>query len=217
MADQRIDYYRQSRVELIPSIPSDVDTVLDVGCAGGAFGEALMEARPGIQVDGVEKDREVARHAAGSYRTVLVGEFPDVMPSSTYDAIVYNDVLEHLYDPWMAVRSSRPLLNVGGVLVASIPNMRYWPDALGPLLRGSWSYRDSGVLDRTHIRWFTKASMSEMIANAGFEVISVERLTGTRGNVKWRIAALFFPRLVKDVLTKQYVVVARVRGFSGTE
>jgi 2-polyprenyl-3-methyl-5-hydroxy-6-metoxy-1,4-benzoquinol methylase len=161
-----------------------------------------------VDIDGIEPDEQAAAEARGVYRTVLVGTFPGVTPDGRYDAIVCNDVLEHMVDPWGAVAELRLHLNPGGVVVASIPNMRYWPVLRG-LLAGRWDYADEGVLDRTHLRWFTKASMRELFTDAGFEIDAVERLTGLRGGPALRAIGVLARQQVQDVLTKQYVVVAR--------
>lgn len=205
--DSTPDYDSQRREEVMPYVPTSATTVLDVGCAGGAFGRALQEARPGVLVDGIEADPTSAQLAAGAYRRVITGVCPEDLPSERYDAIVCNDVLEHMIDPWTAVADLRHHLRPGGCVIASIPNMRHW-SALGPLLRGRWDYRSHGVLDRTHLRWFTKATMAELFEDAGYKVRLVEKLTGSPPKGAWRAARVVRRSLVDDLFTKQYVVVA---------
>jgi 2-polyprenyl-3-methyl-5-hydroxy-6-metoxy-1,4-benzoquinol methylase len=207
MAPERDRYNHMRREEVLPFVPPDAKTVLDFGCAGGYFGRALMEERSGIVVDGVEINASAAAEAAEAYRAVVVGQFPEVAPPGQYDVIVCNDVLEHLVDPWSTVDALRAHLAPDGILLASIPNMRYW-GALGPLLRGRWDYRDDGVLDRTHLRWFTKATMRELFESTGYTVDDVHRITGRPMNRKWKLASFVARRFVDDVLTMQYLVVA---------
>jgi 2-polyprenyl-3-methyl-5-hydroxy-6-metoxy-1,4-benzoquinol methylase len=104
---------------------------------------------------------------------VIVGSFDSPadrdLISGSFDFVVLGDVLEHLADPWEALRLVRGLLSPGGVAVVSVPNVAAWPVRLG-LLAGSFEYRDFGILDRTHLRFFTRATARELVESAGFAV-----------------------------------------------
>lgn len=203
-------YDHQRRDEVIPYVPTNAARVLDIGCAAGEFGAALREARPNVVVDGIESDHTAAEAASAIYRFVYRGQFPTTCPDHLYDTIVCNDVLEHMVDPWSAVESMRSLLDEHGCVVASIPNMRHW-SALRPLLlQGRWDYQDHGILDRTHLRWFTRVTIAEMFQDASFEVLRLEPLSwSSPTRLYWRIARHLAPRLIEDLMTKQYVIVAR--------
>src|SRR5438067_790332 len=114
------NYGDYERAEVVPFVPRSARRILDVGCARGAFGRALG-AR---EVYGVEPNPEAADVAAASYREVYRGPFPEAVPAgTTFDCIVFNDVLEHFVDPYAAVRATNQFLAPGGCVVASIPNM----------------------------------------------------------------------------------------------
>ena len=145
-------------------------TVLDVGTAGGALGRYLREQR-GCVLDGVERDLGAAALARPYYRRLVIAdldgsELGALFPAAAYDYVVCADVLEHLQRPVAVLESARALLRPGGHLLISIPNVAYAP-LLAELLAGRWHYRPVGLLDETHLRFVTRASLEEMIAAAG--------------------------------------------------
>jgi 2-polyprenyl-3-methyl-5-hydroxy-6-metoxy-1,4-benzoquinol methylase len=162
---------------MLAYVPASARTILDVGCGRGGFGCGLRRQDPTRELWGVEPDQDMAAEAAQYYDKLLVGTFPDLPDGMTqsFDCVVFNDVLEHTVDPWATLRAARPLLSSTGVVVASIPNVRTIAVVLDLVVRGNWTYRDLGVLDRTHLRFFTARSIRSLFADTGF---SVERLEG---------------------------------------
>lgn len=147
-------------------------SVLDVGCASGYLAEAL--GKQGCQVSGVEYDAIEAEKARPFLADLVVadlnqvdlgGKFPDV----TFDTIVFGDVLEHLLEPASVLNSSLSLLKPDGTVVISIPNVAHGAVRL-TLLQGRWDYRPTGLLDRTHIRFFTLETLLAMLRTAGLVV-----------------------------------------------
>jgi 2-polyprenyl-3-methyl-5-hydroxy-6-metoxy-1,4-benzoquinol methylase len=146
--------------------------VLDVGCATGYLGEAL--AAQGCTVTGVEYDPKAAAAAREHIEEVVeadlnVTELTDLFPGREFDAIVFGDVLEHLMDPDAVLRSAVRLLAVGGAVILGIPNVTHGSVRLA-LLQGRWDYRETGLLDRTHIRFFTRESVVQMVTDAGLHI-----------------------------------------------
>lgn len=146
--------------------------VLDVGCGGGEVGAALKHM--GCYVVGIEKNPELAERASKVLDRVLVGDVENdellEQVSDTFDVIVFGDVLEHLIDPEAVLRKIRDYLRDGGFVVVSVPNIGYWR-ARGKILLGKFEYSDSGVFDRTHLRFFTYDSAKRMIESCGFKVV----------------------------------------------
>ncbi len=146
--------------------------VLEIGCAGGYFGEALMHRR-GCVVHGIEVDEGSAERARARGLQVTVGDLddPELLQSITgsYDAVVATDVLEHLKHPDRVLRQMHQWLAPGGRVVAAVPNVAAWSMRMH-FLSGRFEYQDSGQLDRTHIRFFTWETFHELVADAGFEV-----------------------------------------------
>ena len=132
--------------------------------------------------------------------------FPDDMPAdATFDCIVFNDVIEHVVDPWTMLRKAERHLAPDGLIVASIPNIRYYIVVRDLLLRGRWEYADWGVLDRTHLRFFTRESISRLFPDCGY---TIEQLTPINP-IKLRRAALLTTRWFRDLRYQQFAVVAR--------
>jgi 2-polyprenyl-3-methyl-5-hydroxy-6-metoxy-1,4-benzoquinol methylase len=161
---------------MLPLVPAGARSVLDVGCGSGGFGAALRRADPGRLVWGVEPVPEVAALARRYYDRVIVEPYPEALQGCgrTFDCIVFNDVLEHLADPWAALRATLPYLEPQGTVVASIPNVRNIRVVMNLVLRGDWTYTESGVLDRTHLRFFTGRTIATLFADTGFVVGRVE-------------------------------------------
>lgn len=173
----RVDYYANERPEVANLVPGSARFVLDVGCGAGGLGRALKSMRPGIQVRGIEIVSEQAMLARAVLDDVFIGSADDPMPPDwpMPDCIVFADVLEHLVDPWSTLRSFRTRLAPGGTIVISLPNVAHW-SVVRDLLAGRWEYRDAGLLDRTHLRFFTTRSAIELVEQAGFRVEQLQRI-----------------------------------------
>jgi methionine biosynthesis protein MetW len=147
--------------------------VLDVGCATGYLAAEL--AARGSAVVGVEADPAAAAEAASACESVVTGDVESadcqaaLAALAPFDAIVCADVLEHLRDPWAALGLLAPLLRHDGRAVLSVPNIGHWT-ARRALLRGRFPYAAHGLFDRTHLRFFTRASAHELAAAAGLRV-----------------------------------------------
>lgn len=154
-------------------------TVLDVGCATGYLAKALRSF--GNTVTGVEYDPEAAERARAFADRVVVADLDHVdlrqaLPGETFDVVVFGDVLEHLRDPLPPLQQARSLLAPGGYIVISIPNIAHG-DVRMSLLLGRFPYRNLGLLDSTHLRFFTRANLRGLLADAGFAAIEVRTTT----------------------------------------
>ena len=177
-------YFGFARTEVFDLLPARMDRVLELGCGSGATLGALRAAGRCKWTTGVELVASAAREAEKSVDEVHVGDIEKMDLAAklgTYDAILCLDVLEHLVDPWSAVRRLGELLVPGGVLVASIPNVRNVRVVAPLVLFGQWRYTDQGQLDRTHVRFFTRESAIELVACGGLEVDRVDTVVGSRG------------------------------------
>ena len=209
------NYFQESRPEMLPFVPAHCRRVLDVGCGEGGFGETLKRTRQ-IEVWGVEPVRSAATAAAERLDHVVQTPFtPEAgLPSGTFDCVIFNDVLEHLFAPDDALRYARVLLAPGGVVVASIPNIRNFPTLWQLMLKARWEYEDSGILDRTHLRFFTKSSIQAMFEGEGYDIQSISGINAYWGATwrKWaiyRLANLFALGNFKDMKFLQFAVVAK--------
>jgi 2-polyprenyl-3-methyl-5-hydroxy-6-metoxy-1,4-benzoquinol methylase len=171
-------YGYNRRPEVARIVPRTATSALDVGCAVGGFGESLREVLGSnariVGIDPVEAAAEQAR-SAGFFDAVHTGYFPDDLPSGEgpFDLISFNDVLEHTVDPWEILSRTREHLTPDGHVLACIPNVQFAP-VMWNLLRGDFTYTESGVLDRTHLRFFTRRTMIDMFESSGYEVLVSE-------------------------------------------
>ncbi len=166
-------YYEQERPEVLSMVPHHARRVLELGCAGGAMAAALKR-RQGGHVTGVEYVAEVATRAAQRLDRVIVGDCEQLdldaqFEPGEFDCVIAADVLEHLRDPEALLRRLKPFLCPDAALVASIPNVRH-AGVLQNAVRGYWTYQDWGILDRTHLRFFTWREIDHMLTRLGFQV-----------------------------------------------
>ncbi len=223
MSAQAEQYFEFDRPELRALVPAGARRVLDVGCGAGALGAALRAER-GIEVVGVELDPGAAARAAERLDRVVEADLEAIVElpfePGAFDAIVFGDVLEHLHDPHRLLRSLRPWLADDGALVCSIPNVGHWSVVLPLLVEDRWRYEDAGLLDRTHVHFFTLGEAVAMLGECGFAVegASVTRLPGP---VPAQVAELAETlarfganraRAEQRLTAYQYLLLARPRG-----
>jgi SAM-dependent methyltransferase len=170
------DYPDVPNPDLLDRIPLDADVVLDVGCHKGMLGALYRRRNPRARVIGVDNDIAAIRVAAtrlteAACLDVETDPLPFEVPGG-YDCIIYGDVLEHLRDPWRLLREHAALLSVRGVMLICVPNVAHWSVVL-KLLNGSFDYQDRGVLDRTHLRWFTLGTMEKALKETGLQLCDV--------------------------------------------
>lgn len=192
---------------------------LDVGAADGFLAELLT--RQGWQVTALERNPEQAAKARGRCHEVIIADLDEAAPrlEGAFDAIVYGDVLEHLSDPLPAlVALNRSLASDGRILV-SVPNVAHLWVRLS-LLLGRWDYADRGILDRTHVRFFTRRSFTRFLGDAGLDI---EELVATPAPLPLVVPTRFHggvldavhglsagaARLWKGGLAYQFVAVCR--------
>jgi 2-polyprenyl-3-methyl-5-hydroxy-6-metoxy-1,4-benzoquinol methylase len=170
---------RNNSHTLMVELVGGTKRVLDVGCATGYLAEALGER--GCTVWAVESDAEAAEEARPHVEHLVLGDvesmdFLGAFGDQRFDVIVFGDVLEHLRDPLAVLRNARRLLADRGSIVASIPNIAHGSVRLA-LLAGRFDYQDLGLLDSTHVRFFTRSSVEGMFRDAGLVPIDVRRTT----------------------------------------
>ena len=161
----------ESHTLLLAAVPAGA-RVLDVGCAEGFLAGPLVER--GCDVIGLEADPSAAERARRVCRDVVVGdvEDPDVRArvEGPFDRVLFGDVLEHLRDPGEVLRWARELLAPDGRAVVSLPNIGHWT-ARRALVRGRFPQDDHGLFDRTHLRFYTRASARGLVEGAGLRVV----------------------------------------------
>ena len=152
--------------------------VLEVGCATGYFTKALSDR--GCQVVAIELDPDAAAIAEKWAERVVIGDLDagtlwSELEREQFDAITFGDVLEHLRDPLATLRSAVRTLKPSGIVAISVPNIAHG-DVRMALLKGDFTYSDTGLLDRTHVQFFTKRGLGEMIREAGLVLVETRRV-----------------------------------------
>jgi 2-polyprenyl-3-methyl-5-hydroxy-6-metoxy-1,4-benzoquinol methylase len=193
--------------------------LLDVGCARGHLSSALQ--KQGWDVTGIEYDSHDAKVAQEAGIAIIVGTAESVLSKmvDNFDVIVFADVLEHFVEPLKVLTLAKNRLKPGGRIVISIPNVAHFTVRL-QLLLGSFNYTDRGILDRTHLHFYTKRSLREMIAQANLEIVHlgatpapIEEALPILRKVKPLRAILefnaFTARAWKSLLAYQYIAVTR--------
>lgn len=165
-------YWSEARTYVADLIPDTARRILDVGCNDGSFGAGVLARVPGREVWGIEPHDLDARAAARQLTGVAHGFYPEALADvpGNFDCVSFNHVLEHMVDPWAALRVTRERLNPGAVIVGELPNVRHLPFLFDLAVRGRFDYVDSGLLDRTHVRFFTRSSARDLFTSTGFEV-----------------------------------------------
>jgi len=153
--------------------------VLDVGCSTGYIARALVDR--GCVVSGLEQDPVAAAEAEPYLDQLVVADLEttdlgEAFGAGKYDVVLFGDVLEHLRDPLAVLRKARPLLAPRGSVIASIPNVAHGSVRLA-LLRGRFDYQPLGLLDETHLRFFTRRSLEAMFRDAGLVAVEIRRTT----------------------------------------
>lgn len=203
-AAKEADYFSQARTDIAPLLPQSFETVLEIGCGAGGTMRWLRTLRSVRHAIGFEMSATAAESARSAFDRVEVCDIEKTpLPQELFDLIIILDVLEHLVDPWSVVTRLREALTPGGTIIASIPNVGHYT-VLIPLLRGQWEYQDMGLLDRTHLRFFTAGSATALMSPSGLKVdfVGTRTMFPLEGwlrsrRLRWyskRIASFLFPQ-----------------------
>lgn len=172
-------YYQHARPEILERVPFTARKVLDVGCGAGGL-SANLKIRQVVVVHGVELVEQAAVHARTHMDKVWNCSIEDALhelPNNYYECIVVADVLEHLIDPWSVLNALKGKLVADGKIVSSVPNIQNW-GVLADLIQGKWNYLNEGILDRTHLRFFTRKTVEELFWSSGLRVVSLSTKNG---------------------------------------
>lgn len=202
------DYYLTERPEFVNVIACSgtYETAIDIGCAGGRLGTELIQRGIVKKCDGIEPFPDAAEIARASLRQVWQGTLEEQTSNidwAQYDLVVMADVLEHLVDPWAALKSlhrrTTPLCRIA----ISVPNVRHYKVVLPLLFRGEFRYEDQGIMDRTHLHFFTRSSLEETLDACGWSICKADT------HMKSRYRRAFVPtRLIEPFVAVQHLVIA---------
>lgn len=205
------EYFENIRHEIFPLLPAHLGRVFEIGCGTGETLSHLKLIGRCDWVGGLEIFPAAAQLARRKLDLVLEGNIEKIdlpFEDNSFDAILCLDVLEHLLEPWNVIQRMHKLLKPGGILICSIPNIRHYSISMPLLFLGRWSYCDHGILDKTHLRFFTRKSAIELVACSGLLVDKVNS-TGLNKWSKSGLANLFSLHLFKQIFEFQYLIRAK--------
>lgn len=168
-------YHEAAKTHLVDMFHNDPKVVIDIGCAAGATGALIKQRFPQSKVWGFELNKAAAKIASSRLDKVLVGKFEDFdlelegLPRGSVDGVILADVLEHMYNPWQVMVKLRPYLSAKAQVIVSIPNVRNLA-LMDDLAKGNWRYDSWGLLDITHIRFFTYVELLKFFGETGYRV-----------------------------------------------
>lgn len=197
---------------MLQFIPENANKVLDVGCGEGTFGGLIKSVRD-VEVWGVEICKDAAVLAEIKLDKVLVGTIEECskkLPFNYFDCVIFNDVLEHLIDPWIVLKEIKSTIKQDGYVLSSIPNVRYYDNVKKLIIDKQWRYDSEGILDKTHLRFFTIESIREMFASCGYQIIRIEGIRDNKLPWKFRIINNLFGKMFEDMRYLQFACLAKL-------
>lgn len=207
-------YHSHARTEIVPYLPASPKRLLELGCSAGGTVAHIKSIFPDLWAAGVELHQESAIAAKEHLDMVWQGTVEDtpwdkeIVPGSL-DAVLCLDILEHLVDPWTHVKRLTPLLAPNGRLIISIPNIRNLKFIRKLLFNGDFRYKDAGLLDRTHLRFFTRETASELATCGGLKLVEAVRAHEWKfPDIRYTLSALTGGKS-DEVIAKQWIIVAQ--------
>lgn len=195
---------------MLKFIPQKTKMVLEIGCGEGNFG-ALLKRVLGAEVWGIEYEPTQANVAAKQLDKIFCGDVMsliDQLPDDYFDAIICNDVLEHLTDPYTVLEKAKRKLTGQGVVISSLPNIRYFRNFFDFVFRKNWDYTERGIMDFTHFRFFTVNSIRKMYENLNYDIITLEGINPTKSLKPWPVIVLTLGYF-SDIKYLQFATVAK--------
>jgi len=208
------NYYNRSfREEMFKYIPEKATKILEVGCSEGLFLSYIKKNKK-CETWGIEMNEAAAKQAEIVADKVYSGDFNELysqLPLNYFDCIIFNDVIEHFSDPWLALSNTKQLLSKNGVIVSSIPNFRYIGNLTEIIKTADFRYKEEGgILDKTHLRFFTSKSIKRLFEDCGYNFISQEGLRPCRS---WKEKLFIFLSFgfFNDMKFQQFANVAQLK------
>ena len=207
-----LGYYDNVRKEMLKYLPETAKKIIDIGCGNGAFA-SLVKEKNNAEVWGIELMEKEAKVAENVLDKVFVGnceKYIEGLPESYFDVIYFNDVLEHLADPYSVLDTLKSKLTSKGVIISSLPNVRFYRTFSKVVFLKDWKYDEFGIMDKTHLRFFTGKSIRRMYEELGYEVLIHEGINITKSlkPILFNILVLFTQM---DIRIHQYATVVNVK------
>lgn len=206
------NYFNNARPEIVQFVPENIKTILDIGCSQGEFLK-LVKLKTDAETWGVEINESIAELAKNNVDNIICGKIEDVIgtiPNQYFECICLNDVIEHLLNPKEVIELLIPKLKSDGIIIASIPNVRIIDNLYDLLVKKDWEYKEAGILDYTHLRFFTFKSMQRLFTSCGLQIILQKGINPTP-SIKFRILNIITFGFFKDAQFWQFVNIVSLK------
>lgn len=202
------EYFSKARTEIEPLLATTngrAHRALEIGCSQGHTLEWLKKTGYCTWTAGVEPYADVNVHEReiDYFSKLDIEKYMPEIAEDSVDLILCLDVLEHLINPWETVNQLTKLLKNGGRLIISLPNVRNYHVLIDLIFRGKFEYSEAGILDRTHLRFFTRSSAISLVESAGLKIISTSATETSRWQKRFLKAIGF-----EDLIAKQFLIAA---------
>ena len=213
--EKRDAYFATARREIAPLLPPGRLRVLEIGCGAGATLAWMKESGIASETVGIDISSVPADTARLYVDTMIEADAETTdLPASlgNFDAILCLDVLEHMVDPWGFIERIQERLTPDGVMISSIPNVRHLKVLIPLLFQSRWDYVNEGILDRTHLRFFTESSARDLMSTGTLRVQKVIRHIPPKGSKSYRFN-LWTLGLLRSFMVMQFLISARRQPF----
>lgn len=202
-------YFKNSRPEMLEFLPDSFSTVLDIGCGEGDLLMSIIHKHPNVEAWGVEPFADLSIEYQSKLKKLIKNSVENAiveLPDNYFDVIYMNDVLEHLIDPEGVLLKLKSKLTQNGLIITSIPNMRYIRNLKHLIWDKNFEYEDFGIRDKTHLRFFTRKSIITMFNRLGYEIVKIE---GINKDIKSTLIKVFSLGTLSDTVYLQYCTVVK--------
>jgi 2-polyprenyl-3-methyl-5-hydroxy-6-metoxy-1,4-benzoquinol methylase len=208
-SEQRMDYYHFVRREIVALLPMNATRILEVGAGAGATLKWLKSLYPTTVTTAVELNPALLDELKLNADVVIIGPIDEAFAQlKSYDLILLLDVLEHLPDSTQTLRRLTKLLNPGGQVIVSVPNIAHLSVSIPLLLRRRFDYQEAGILDRTHIRFFVEKTAIKLLNDA--DLVVTKALISGIGGPRTKLLNFLSCGLLRHHLAKQYIMLGQL-------
>ena len=195
---------------MLKLLPEKVTHTLEFGCSNGNFSKLLKE-KYNAETWGVDMDPKAIENAKRVLDKAILGEAMEALetlPKEYFDCVICNDFLEHIPSPEKLIIALKPYVKDNAILICSLPNVRFWKNLKELILEKDWRYREAGILDSTHLRFFTKKSMIRLITTCGLKMETIEGINPSK-SLRFLIPNMLTFGIHNDMKYLQFVIRAR--------
>ena len=204
--------YIGKRNDILKHIPKEMKFILDIGCSIGTLGRQI-KTKNKCHVTGIELSKKMGKEASKYLDKVIIGDVEESIleniENNKYECIILADIIEHLKDPWKLIKDCNRILKKDGIIIASIPNIKHLSTIYSLIIKGYWPYRDRGIHDKTHLRFFTLKNIKELFKYPQFIKKNIDRnyriIESPNKINKFAKIFSFFP--LRNFFVFQYIVV----------